>query len=805
MKRVFMMTSSIWVLVKKEPDIYMLEIFFGRLKINKNGLFSGPLRKESIRSFDKDVSIQFLIKLTGAIQTDKNVFIFSISAIKKLLRYMMENKMFNAFCRLKDNKLHHINEYCVNEQLLDIYDYDDKSQILTFNPVITENLNCNSCNSNDTENPDVEIYLSNDNKKIIGIIVFRYASGSVRNYGYEQDTKFEIMNIGGVVSKNQVTFSKRNFFNRTLRYLQELGFHLFWGKDNKKISDYSVSSSISYGMDWFNLNGTLKSQYGEYKLSDVLRVSQGKSYVEIDNTVYFLPDPLKNLSTHSLIEDDSIKLPKSSLKQVNDFALSYEISPESYLKNFLKFQYCELAVRDIFCGKLKDYQNFGATWISNLYHNGFGAYLADDMGLGKTIQSISFICSCGRNFNKPVLIISPKTVIYNWQNEFRKFAPTQSVSIVYGNKVPSRLNDGDIVYLTTYETVVSHQDIFFDMEFDSIIIDEAQYVKNFRTQRYKILKRLNAYFRLALSGTPIENNLEELWTIFDLLNPGLLGSYSSFMAKYQRLYDDDLALNRLKEIIKPFILRREKDSNLLSLPVRQDEYIYCNMGESQKSLYDNILMMARKNIVSLPSRYEIKDNSIVLQALLYLREVCSEPRLLPPELQIPCESCKFEIFKEYSRRIMQNVNGKLIVYSLFPRVLQILQNWSNSKGWKTFYIDGSTNNRQGIINEFESSESGVFFISLKAGGVGINLVSCQYVIIYEPWWNLAVEEQAAARVYRVGQKKPVFIYHFLVQDSIEEKIHKLQELKNKLSNDITNDMENPSKVSIEDIVRLLSD
>ena len=163
--------------------------------------------------------------------------------------------------------------------------------------------------------------------------------------------------------------------------------------------------------------------------------------------------------------------------------------------------------------------------------------------------------------------------------------------------------------------------------------------------------------------------------------------------------------------------------------------------------------MAKRNLIALPSRYEIKDNSIILQALLYLREVCSEPKLLPPELQMPCESCKFEIFKEYSRRIMQNANGKIIVYSLFPRVLQILQNWSNTKGWKTFYIDGSTSNRQEIINEFEASKSGLFFISLKAGGVGINLVSCQYVIIYEPWWNLAVEEQAAARVYRVGQKK----------------------------------------------------
>lgn len=802
-----MVSSSIWVLIEKDPDIYMLEIFFGRLKFNKNGIFSGPLRKENLRSFNGDVNIQFLIRLSGAIQTDKNTFIFSSVAIKNLLQYMMENKMTNVFCKLKDNKFHHVNEYCVDEKLEKVYDYDNKLQILAFNPIIFQDESIDSCDLNDTINPDVEIYLSDSSKKIIGVMVFCYKSGSLRNYGYEQDIKLKLMNIGGTVSKNQVTFSKRNFFSRTLKYLQNLGFRLFWGKDNKKIADYSVSSSISYGIDWFNLNGTLKSQYGEYKLSDVLRASRGKNYVEIDNAIYFLPDSLKNLSTSPLLIEDSngIKLPKSSLKQVNDFALSYEISPESYLKNFLHFKQYELAIRDIFCGKLKAYQNFGAMWIFNLYQNGFGAYLADDMGLGKTIQSIAFICSCGRNFYKPVLIVSPKTVIYNWQNEFRKFAPTQSVVIAYGDKLPPRLYEEDVVYLTTYETIVIHEEIFLDVKFDSVIIDEAQYVKNFRTQRYKALKKLNTRFRLALSGTPIENNLEELWTIFDLLNPGLLGAHSSFMSKYQQLYDNPLALSRLKEIIKPFILRREKDSISLGLPDRQDEYVFCSMEKNQRLLYKNILMMAKRNLIALPSRYEIKDNSIILQALLYLREVCSEPKLLPPELQMPCESCKFEIFKEYSRRIMQNANGKIIVYSLFPRVLQILQNWSNTKGWKTFYIDGSTSNRQEIINEFEASKSGLFFISLKAGGVGINLVSCQYVIIYEPWWNLAVEEQAAARVYRVGQKKPVFIYHFLVQDTIEEKIRKLQELKKEISNDITNDMGNPSKVSMEDIVKLLSD
>lgn len=327
-----------------------------------------------------------------------------------------------------------------------------------------------------------------------------------------------------------------------------------------------------------------------------------------------------------------------------------------------------------------------------------------------------------------------------------------------------------------------------------------QYIKNLRTQRYQALKKLNSHFKLALSGTPIENNLEEFWTIFDLLNPGLLGSLSKFMSQYQAQENN---LERLRKIIKPFFLRREKDSVLPDLPARNDEYIFCEMEESQCELYEKILSAAKKDIASLPSHYEIKDNAIILQALLYLREVCSEPKLLPPELQIPCKSCKFEVFKEYSQRIMKSGNDKLVVYSLFPRVLQNLQKWSEEKNWKTFYIDGTTTNRQKIIDDFENSASGIFFISLKAGGVGINLISCQYVIIYDTWWNSAVEEQAAARIYRVGQTKPVFIYHFLVRNTVEEKICHLQQLKNELSQSVIKDADNPQKFSITDIVKLI--
>lgn len=229
------------------------------------------------------------------------------------------------------------------------------------------------------------------------------------------------------------------------------------------------------------------------------------------------------------------------------------------------------------------------------------------------------------------------------------------------------------------------------------------------------------------------------------------------------------------------------------------------MAEEQRVLYDTLLASARREMERKPSRYQVKDNATILQALLYLRETCSDPALLPPKLRsaIPCDSCKLELFQEYTHRIIP-ISGKVIVYSLFPRVLRKMEVWCQRQGWKTFYIDGKTNNRQKIVEDFEQSVQGVFLISLKAGGLGLNLTSCQYVLIYDPWWNSAAEQQAADRVYRIGQEKPVFIYHFLIKDTIEEKIYELQQKKNRLSSGVLDELNQVGTLSMEEIIELLS-
>ena len=368
-----MKSENLWVLVKDKSEMQKLEIFCGRMKVNKNGIFSGPLRKQRLNFLTEDKDLQFLFNLRGAIQTDKMTFVISDDALKILLKYMSENKMNNVFCKLTDKKLHHVENYVVDEKSEQIYFYDVKTQSLHFNSSAIEEIEeteKNLTNFDSGKNPGVSIYFNIDSKNIVGIIVFEYAEGALRNYAYEQEVKFNLEKIGGVTGRNnKIIFAKKNFFTRTIRNFQNFNFKLFWGKDNKRISNYTVKSSISYGMDWFNLSGTIQSDFGEYKLSDIVKLSRGKNYVELDDKIYFLPDALKNLSAVSEVADDKITLPKTSLRQINDFAFEYDIPTESYLKNFLNFTNYDLKLRDIFVGKLKNYQQFGAAWIFNLYKN----------------------------------------------------------------------------------------------------------------------------------------------------------------------------------------------------------------------------------------------------------------------------------------------------------------------------------------------------------------------------------------------------------------------------------------------------
>lgn len=810
--------TNIWSFSIEHSDSITVEIFSGQNKFTREGLFSGPLRRQEISSTSGDETIQFMFSLGNVAQTGKNKFVMPLGEACLLFDFLAQRKFNSAYCFLLDKKLHHINAFVsrpCDAETSCFCTYSDQTGILYY-PSDMMNVDEDACI---VTIPRPKLFLNAEDKYIRGFLVFSYCGHDVpantsretiqlssetiyRNLQYERNVQTKLYSLGGQQSvKNEITFPQKKFFAICLPSLCKLELDLYWGKERQKISKSAILCHISYKNDWFIVSGGVTREGVTYTLSELLASSKGKSYVKIDDGILFLPDELRKIAS-SPSKDGEIHVPQNQLAAINQVAEYFHVDPSSYLDKFLNFSNSHATLSSQINGLLRPYQQEGVAWILTLYKNGFGGCLADDMGLGKTFQTIAFLACKERKTNHPVLIVVPKIVLYNWKNELMRFAPEMQVVLTYGKF--EDIETENVIYLTTYETLANQTDRFANIRFDTIVLDESQYVKNYRTQRYQAITCLRSNFMLALSGTPIENSIEELWSLLNLLNPGLLGTHHTFMRKFSNAHTDQGQLSILRKIVSPFILRRTKESVLCDLPPKEEHYVYCEMSEEQCTLYNTLFVAAQNELASKPSRYTIKDNSIILQALLYLREACSDPQLLPVSIRgdIPSESCKFELFKEYATRIVCS-SGKVIVYSLFPRVLQRLQIWCAQQGWKTFYIDGATTNRQGIVDSFENSSQGVFLISLKAGGVGLNLVSCQDVIIYEPWWNSAAERQAADRIYRIGQVKPVSIYHFLVKDTIEEKIYELQQKKDAVSSGVLEKMDRPGRISMEDIYHLL--
>lgn len=823
--------THIWEIDLTKPESnsgIQLEIFSGRDKYTKAGLFSGPLRRQEIDPHSEDDAIRFLFSTTGATQTGKNTFCLSNMAVSKLFQYFEQCQMSGVYCRLQDKKRHRVKMFVADkggQKGVAPLIYDSKSGTLIYS--LLENATPAVLPVLEKGYPAIEpvphLYLNMEEKLIRGFLTFVYdnieiqantklekinlSSGILlRDFRYERETLQRIYEAGGHTSiKNEITFYKKIFFSKTLPLLLKTEIALFWGANKEKISRAAISCSISYDMDWFSVSGVVTDGTDTYNLSELLRASRGKVYAQLKDGILFLPEPLHKIA-RCTTKDEKNLIPHKELWTVHQLAESQALDPGNYLSGLSKFSETVSKLSPKWEMILRHYQKEGVMWALNLYQNHFGGCLADDMGLGKTVQAIAVLCSREKHTKLPDLIVSPKIVLYNWLNELERFAPNLNLVLAYGDFDYQKIKAENVIYLTTYDTLFRHNEAFIGIGYDTIIMDETQMVKNYRTKRYHALKKLQAGFMLALSGTPIENNIEELWSLFNLLNPGMLGSHSSFMKTFGTVNTSEHSMERLKKIISPFLLRRTKDTVLNDLPSKEESRVYCEMTENQRALYDTLLVSVRKEIERKPSRNEIKDNSAaILQALLYLRESCSDPALLPPKLRsaIPCDSCKMELFQEYVNRIVP-ASDKVIVYSLFPRVLKKMETWCQQQGWKTFYIDGQTNNRQKIVEDFEKSVQGVFFISLKAGGLGLNLTSCQYVLIYDPWWNATAEQQAADRVYRIGQEKPVFIYHFLVKNTIEEKIYELQQKKIRLSSGILDELNQSGTLSMEEILELLS-
>jgi SNF2 family DNA or RNA helicase len=462
--------------------------------------------------------------------------------------------------------------------------------------------------------------------------------------------------------------------------------------------------------------------------------------------------------------------------------------------------------------KLRDYQKEGIYWMNFLKKYNFGGILADEMGLGKTVQALTVLYMNKEDLH---IVICPKTLMYNWENEVKKFFPELNVLVIDGTsqrrerKIRSIKHSKYNLVITSYSMLQKDYSIYCEeeIEFGYKVLDEAHYVKNMKTLSAKAVRLIQAKNRILLTGTPLENNLEELYGTFDLIMPEYLGNKlefrREFVSKIER--NNMIALELLQAKIRPFILRRTKKDVLKELPEKQEQIVYNEMTNKQVAIYNEVLQRVKAEAYDLIEKQGWEKSRIqILSALLKLRQICNHPQLIDSTFKSDVGlSGKYEQFLELLDEVIDS-GEKVLVFSQFTSMLDIFEKDLKQKNISFLRLDGSTKNRQEIVDKFNEDKSiKVFLISLKAGGVGLNLTSASAVFLYDPWWNPMAEQQAIDRAHRIGQTKRVNIYKFITKNSIEEKILKLQERKgNMFENLIVEDGSFVKKLEWEDLMEL---
>ena len=443
---------------------------------------------------------------------------------------------------------------------------------------------------------------------------------------------------------------------------------------------------------------------------------------------------------------------------------------------------------------LRDYQKKGIQWLQMLHHYGFGGILADDMGLGKTLQAIAFLSSQMHEKSR-VLILAPSGLIYNWADEFQKFAPNLDVAVVHGLK-PYRetiLAEKHQVYVTSYATFRQDSEIYQNLSFDFLFLDEAQVMKNAQTKIAKILRKFVVPSVFALSGTPIENNLGELWSIFQIVLPGLLPAKKDFMK---------LPAERVAQFIKPFVMRRKKEDVLTELP-DLIEVVYKNeLEDQQKAIYLAQLQQMQERIERVTAAEFQRNRVEILTGLMRLRQICDTPALFMEDYR--GDSGKLDSLRDLLSQIAEG-NHRVLIFSQFRGMLDRIEDELPQLGLTSFKITGSTpsQERQEMTKAFNQGDRDVFLISLKAGGVGLNLTGADTVILVDLWWNPAVESQAIGRAHRMGQEQAVEVYRLVTRGTIEEKIQELQEQKKNLVSEVLDGTESRGSLTLTEIQEIL--
>jgi len=583
-----------------------------------------------------------------------------------------------------------------------------------------------------------------------------------------------------------------------------------------------VQVSVASGQDWFDLDMDIDFDGAKLSFEELRRAFLHESqFVRLsDGSSAQLSEQWRQLFGHlfrfSKRDEKKLRLSRFHLTLIDQLFheaddAAGDATFNANLKKLKSFTGIKrIAVPKGFKGTLRAYQHAGLNWFYFLQEFGFGGCLADDMGLGKTIQALALLINeKKRKVAAPSLIVAPTSVVFNWQNEISRFAPSLRVLIHTGGerrRGTRAFQDYDVV-LTTYGTL--RRDIAFlkDFDFNYIILDESQNIKNAASQTGKAGRLLRSSHRLAMSGTPLENSTNDLWSQFAFLNPGLLGSLHDFQANFSRPIEreaDQQAAAFLQKLVYPFILRRTKEQVAKELPPKVENTYYCVMGEQQRELYIQVRDFYRAAILGQIEKKGLnKSRMKVLEGLMRLRQVACHPLLIQPDFI--GDVGKFQALQELLEDILAE-NHKVLIFSQFVQMLKIIRRHLDEQNLSYEYLDGQTKDRQARVEHFQNDVSvKIFLISLRAGGTGLNLTAADYVIHYDPWWNPAVEAQATDRTHRIGQRKSVFSYKLITKETVEEKILELQKRKKQLVEKlILTDAGLFKQLSVDDITGLFS-
>lgn len=599
---------------------------------------------------------------------------------------------------------------------------------------------------------------------------------------------------------------------KSLAFLLEIGWSIIDWKNQRVIKQESIDLNMAEDKQAIIINGKVKFTDYEADLSSVFGAfNRRERFVQLSaDTVGLISfekefRDLQEIAEEGELVGQSIKVKKNRIGTLSSLFEQTEATP-SLLKFREKIQnfagIAEALPSPDFIGQLRPYQQQGVNWLSFLHEYGLSGILADDMGLGKTVQTLAFLSRLPQN--QPHLIVMPTSLLFNWKKEIEHFLPHMPCKLHQGadrGRSLAELSPYSII-LTSYTTLRMDFSLLKEMNYECIILDEAQLIKNSQTQTAQAAYGLNGQFRLCITGTPIENRLSELWSQFRFLMPDLLGSLESFEADLQAGSSDKRYFDRIKRKIAPFILRRSKQEVLKDLPPRIDQLVWLDMSNEQRQVYERFLAGYKTNLLKkVDSEGLGKHRMEVLEAILRLRQICCHP-LLVSTLMDEDEalgSSKFEAIEQDLETIVSE-GRKALIYSQFTSMLKLMAQLAKTKGWSYGYLDGSTQNREQTVEEFQKNPlQSLFFISLKAGGVGLNLTAADYVLIYDPWWNEAVEEQAINRAHRIGREDVVIAKRYIIADSIEEKMMKLKAMKRLAIEEMLEEGASPSNLTIEDL------